>query len=266
MKTIFGLYAILTILAPARAASPRRPHVGSLTTFTDQIIPLIVLGDGWTQRFVLQNVDDTIPSAGTISFFSDTGGPLSVNIKGKGVVTALPFNLSVGTTTFYETVPSNTPQKLGWASLHLGSGGQGNMFGQTIFRKQTAGLPDFMCSMPFGAVALHKLTTFFDNTGTNYTGMGIVAQDNCASVPCTGSVNLRVTVRDDSGFIVSQKIVSQKQGTLHWMNLGTEYPETNGIAGAFEVDVIDAATTILSGVSLEFAGNGAFTAISTFEH
>ena len=76
---------------------------------------------------------------------------------------------------------------------------------------------------------------------------------------------LGITVRDISGGVVTQKTISQKQGTLYWMNLGTDFPETNGRSGTFEVQIVDALSTTLAGVSLQFAGNGAFTAITPFE-
>ncbi len=63
-------------------------------------VPLVVLGNGWTQQIVIQNTGPNgscgnfcAPSGqlGTISFFSMTGAPLAVNINGIGTVTSFGF-------------------------------------------------------------------------------------------------------------------------------------------------------------------------------
>jgi len=265
MKTIFSLIFLATSLV---AQSKLHPNVSALTTFSDQYVPLVIIGDGWTQRIVLQNVDDKWSSTGQITFYTDKGTPFSVNMKGIGSFSSFTFNIPQGKTLLFETVPDYNTQRLGWALIQQyttgnSSGGDysgiGDMFGQLIFRKSTLGLPDFMCSMVLGGQAFSKLTTFFDNTGNNYTGMGIIT-----SAITTGSVDLQVTVRDISGIVVSQKIITQQQKTLYWMNLGVDFPETVGRMGTFEVTPVKPYSTELTGVSLQFSGN-AFTIITPFE-
>jgi hypothetical protein len=139
------------------------------------------------------------------------------------------------------------------------------VLGQTVFRKQTAGLPDFMCSMVLGYTAYRQLTVFFDNTNGNTTGMGILTSDVC-SFNCNVADSLRVTVSDPSGNILSQKTISQKKGVLYWMNLAVDFPATAGKMGTVLVEPVTLYSTTLSGFSLQFAGNGAFTAITPFEN
>ena len=83
---------------------------------------------------------------------------------------------------------------------------------------------------------------------------------------CDTAVQLRVTVQNLSGKTISQKTISQKQGVLYWMNLGVDFPETNGIMGMFVVEPVTEFSTTVTGFSLQFAGNGAFTAITPFEN
>src|SRR5712692_9098912 len=97
-------------------------------------------------------------------------------------------------------------------------------------RSQTAGQPYFMCSLILGGQAYQRLTVFFDNTGGKYTGMGVLTSQVC-TFSCNNADSLRVTVQDLSGNVVSQKIISQKKGVLYWMNLGVDFPETNGRIG-----------------------------------
>ncbi|HKD05181.1 MAG TPA: hypothetical protein VKB79_04685 [Bryobacteraceae bacterium] len=250
------------------AQTPRlSPRIGGLTTFYNQFIPLLTIGDGWSQKFVLQNVDGSAPALGFIKFYDQTGAPLAVNIKGLGLTTAVPISIVAGNSMVVETVLSSAPLQIGWASVALSSGGTGDLFGQTLYRKQYPGLPDFMCSLPFGAEGFEKTTTYFDNTNGNITGMGILAAQSCDSSPyaCKSSVPLQVTVRDISGTIISQKTISQMPGSLRWMNLATDFPETAGRVGTFEVAVVNAYSVTLNSVSIQFAGNGAFTMVAPFE-
>lgn len=74
-----------------------------------------------------------------------------------------------------------------------------------------------------------------------------------------------VTVRDLAGNTISQKTINQKPGVLYWMNLGVDFPETVGRLGTFTVESVQSFSTNLTGFSLQFAPNGAFTAITPFE-
>jgi hypothetical protein len=77
---------------------------------------------------------------------------------------------------------------------------------------------------------------------------------------------LKVTVSGMDGNVISQKTIQQKAGTLYWMNLIQDFPETAGKRGMFVVDVVNVYDTTLSGFSLQFAPNGAFTAVTPFEN
>lgn len=122
-----------------------------------------------------------------------------------------------------------------------------------------------MCSLVLGEQAFNRLTVFFDNTGGKYTGMGILTSEIC-TFDCDTPVSLSVTVQDLPGNVISHKTISQKQGVLYWMNLGVDFPETNGVIGNFVVEPVTQFSTNLTGFSLQFAPNGAFTAITPFEN
>ena len=250
---------------PLMAVQPRpRPMAGSITTSSTQIVPLVIVGEGWSQRIVITNVDDTLPAVGTIQFYTQTGAFWSVSTAaGRNPIFA--FSLQPGQTYLLDTLVSQAPQTLGWAIIQENSSDFGDLLGQTIFRKQTADLPDFMCSLVLGSQAFTRLSVFFDNTGGNYTGMGVLTSRLCSF---SGDVadSLRVSIRDLSGNVVSQKTISQKKGVLYWMNLGVDFPETNGMMGVFVVESVTQFSTYLTGFSLQFAPNGAFTAITPFEN
>jgi hypothetical protein len=155
-------------------------------------------------------------------------------------------------------------QQLGWAILSQQSTGLGDLFGQTIFRKQTPGRPDFMCSMALGSTSFTSTSVFFDNTEGRYTGMGILSSETC-SFGCDTPVQLKVTVKTLDGLIISTKIIDQKKGVLYWMNLAVDFPETVNRVGMFVVEPVTHFSTVLSAFSLQFAPNGAFTVVTPFE-
>ena len=122
-----------------------------------------------------------------------------------------------------------------------------------------------MCSHVLGSQGYSRLTVFFDNSGGKYTGMGVLTSQTCL-VFCTTPDQLRVTVYDLSGKVLSQKTITQLKGNLYWMNLGVDFPATNGVMGTFVVEPVTKYSTTLTGFSLQFAPNGAFTAITPFEN
>jgi hypothetical protein len=259
------------IAASRPGGQPSSRQAGSLTTWITQIVPLVIVGEGWSQRIVIHDVDDTWNSTFHVTFYTKDGQLFPVQTSASSsALSQFNFTVDAGKSLVIDLLPNFGSQKLGWAEIDQYStssvsgdySGLGDMFGQVIYRKQSPGLPDFMCSMVLGGTAFERVTTFFDNTSGNYTGMGILTSDTVSSSP----VSLRVTVRDLSGSVISQKTIQQNQRSLYWMNLGDDFPETRGIAGTFEVEPVIKYTTTLTGFSLQFAGNGAFTIITPFEN
>ena len=254
----------IAILAAGSLLAQLHPRVSALTTWYEQVVPLVVIGEGWSQRIVLTNVDDSLIAVGTVQFFTQSGHPWTVNLTNGGQNSVFAFSLQPGQTVIFETVVQQNPQTLGWALVEETTSGLGNLFGQTIFRKQRPGLPDFMSSMVLGGQANQSLTVFFDNTGGRTTGMGILTSQVCTFL-CGTPILLQVTVQDLSGNVVSRKTINQLQGVLYWMDLGTDFPETNGRTGMFVVEQVTPFSTTLTGFSLQY-GNGGFTVISPFEN
>jgi hypothetical protein len=67
--------------------------------------------------------------------------------------------------------------------------------------------------------------------------------------------------------VIFQHRRTQRNRTLWWFSLSAEYPQVAGILGSLEVKSGNPSTEYLSavGFSLQFAPNGAFTAITTAE-
>ncbi len=243
----------------------QRRDVGVVTTQLNQIVPLVIVGEGWTQRIIIQNVDTLGNSiVGHLAFFTTDGEPWTVDLANLGSSSSFPVNLAPGQAAVFETVPSNEPQTLGWAAYQP-TDDIGDMFGQVTFRKQSEGRADLMTSLPLGAEATDSMSVFFDNTGGNYTGFGIVTPYLCFSTDCSVQRDLQVTIRRLDGSTMGEHIVRQAPNRLSWVNLGVQFPETVGSVGTISVAPVEKYSVTVTGFSLQFAGNGAFTAIMPFE-
>jgi hypothetical protein len=79
---------------------------------------------------------------------------------------------------------------------------------------------------------------------------------------------MRLRFRDEQGNVFHEATRTQRNQTLHWFSLSADYPQVAGRLGSLEVTSADGASEFLSavGFSLQFAGNGAFTAVATAEN
>jgi hypothetical protein len=139
----------------------------------------------------------------------------------------------------------------------------GEFFGQSVFRKRTGGDPDLMTTMPLAAPTNRTLSVFYDNEESKYPGVGVVAIDtgDLSSVK-TIPINLRIVSADGSIDRTVQRNIPN--GGLIWFSLVSDFPETIGKLGRINVSSTN-PNVLLSGMSLQFAPNRAFTAICTFE-
>ena len=230
---------------------------------TDAYVPLVIIGEGWSQQIVIQNVDEEDSVAGTLKFFTAQGEPWRVELIGRGkadtfFVTLLPSQMVV-----YETVVSFDPQILGYA--HIDTDCCPRSLIQTIFRRQEASRPDFMTSLVIGEDSFRAVHLMFDNRGGKFAGVGILTTGSCFSFSCETVMDL--VFRDEQGNVILQDRRTQRNRTLWWFSLSAEYPQLVGMLGSLEVKSGDPEREFLSGVgfSLQFAPNGAFTAVTTAE-
>ena len=76
-RTIHVFLCMVTSASFASAATKPAPKAGSLITWITQIVPLVIVGAGWSQPIIFQNVEKTTPSVGTLSFYTKDGNPWS---------------------------------------------------------------------------------------------------------------------------------------------------------------------------------------------
>ncbi len=140
---------LLLILIPFMlplAVDILKHEVGALTTFYEQVMPLVIAGEGWSQTCVVQCVEDRPDQrcTGALRFFTREGEHWEIDLVDPDKGDTVLFDLKPGQAMSAATVVKFHPQELGWAEVKLGSGGFGDIFRQTIFRKQQEGRPDLM--------------------------------------------------------------------------------------------------------------------------
>jgi hypothetical protein len=88
MKKLLVVGALLSAQMMIGADDKSRRE--SRYTVGPSVQPLVILGEGWSQQFVLVNVShyDPEPTVGSLAFYRD-GRPWRVPIKGRGSVDSI---------------------------------------------------------------------------------------------------------------------------------------------------------------------------------
>ena len=208
-------------------------------------------------------MDEEEAVTGTIKFFTAQGEPWDVDLVDRGAGNTFFITLLPGQMAIYETAVRFDPQLLGYAHIDADCCPSATI--QTIFRRQESGRPDLMTSLPIGDEGLRSVRLMVDNRGGKFAGVGILNTDSCFSFSCESLLD--VTFRDAQGNVVMQDQRTQKHGSLWWFSLSAEYPQLAGQLGTLEVKSGDPEDEFVRvvGFSLQFAPNGAFTAITTAE-
>jgi hypothetical protein len=246
------------LLTTSFSASSQTRHALRQTsdyTIGPSIQPLLVYGEGWSQRFTIINVDyynGGEPTTGALRFYTSTGSPWRIPLRGRGQVSEIAVNLGSGQMISVETEVSDQAQQLGWAKLDLpDSNAWGIYHAFTTFRKQTSGAPDLMTTAPFVDDLERELVIPFDNTGGKYPGIGLV---NAGTIRDTYVLD----VYDLDGNRRKTIAKTVEPLSLQWFSLLGENPELANLAGQIKVS---ASRFRAAAFTLQFAPNGAFTAL-----
>lgn len=266
MRTYCIICLLLLFPSSALGERPGQANLGFATS-SGKYVPLVILGEGWTQQIVVQN-SDVEPISGTLKFFTAQGEPWRVPLQGRETNNSFFVTLNPGAIAIYETVVDFEPQRLGFAYIDVDSSGLPDTAAQTIYRKQAPGRPDLITSLPLGGDSLESSHLFFDNRNGNYAGVGILATDDCYEfLGC--ETEFRIRLRDEQGNLITERVITRTNQTLWWFSLTAEFPESAGQMGSIEIvdgdDSDDSDFTSVVSFALQFTPNAAFTAITSLE-
>jgi hypothetical protein len=227
-------------------------------TIGPSVQPLVIIGEGWSQQFVFTNVSyySSEPTIGTLSFYTADGQPWKVPLKGRGSVDHVDLNIRPGQMVLLETETLRNSQTLGWAYFDLSNNTKewGIYHAYTVYRKQTDGRPDLMTSVPFVDGLEDEWIIPFDNEGGKYPGIAVVNSNSASRTTFT----FEVYDMDGSRLKTFTKTLAPR--SLSWFSLVDENRDLAGKRGQIKVSGGFFSSAILT---LQFAGNGAFTAIPT---
>jgi hypothetical protein len=222
--------------------------------------PLVIIGEGWSQRFVIQNVGEykKIPFKGTLRFFTQLGQPWSIDIVGRGQVSSIPLDIPVFGSLTIETVVMQFRQQLGWAMIQVEEDldDRNYIHAQTIFRRQEPGRPDLMTAAPMSDIFTDDSVMYFDNTEGKSTGLAVLN----SRIGSTSSLNFTMTFYGEDGQPFHRVTRQFRSGEMWWIDMANQFPATANRKGQV---VIQGGFGDSQAFSLQFTPNGAFTAIST---
>jgi hypothetical protein len=219
-----GQISVLGIrFTPPNNALTTIPALANVGTSGGSIAHIASGGDGWQTTFVLVNVGTSAARA-TLSFFADlTGAPLSLPLSfpQSGTTTLAPSitqTLAAGATLIAQ---SSGAVNLLTGSAQLST--TGNVSGFVIFRHNDQEAVVALESRNANAYILA-----FDNTADLATAVAI----NSLS---TQTVNIPVTVRDDTGAQIATDMISlAPNGHYAFTMVVNKYLATAGLRGTIE--------------------------------
>lgn len=221
--------------------------------------PLVIVGEGWSQQFVIQNVDNyhKFNFRGTLRFFDREGKPWPVDVVGRGRVTSVPLDIPVYGSATVTTVVYNFEQQLGWARVDVQErlDDRAYIHAHTIFRKQAPGRPDLMTSVPMSSIFADNAVVYFDNTAGNVTGLAILASSDR-----TTEQTFTLTLFGENGQPFHRATRRFQPGQMWWIDLAAQIPDAANRRGQV---LVEGSYPHL--FTLQFTANGSFTAISTTE-
>jgi hypothetical protein len=222
------IFLFSSTVAWAQKPNGKQAEVG----YSDLYAPLVIIGEGWSQQFIINNVDDEGNSlVGELRFYQQNGDPWAIDVVGQGTTDRVFVTLRPGQMFLAETVVKNQGQILGFAKLETDCCAW--HVGQTLYRKQTAGRPDLMTSMPLPEESFYSTTIPFDNRDGKYAGVGVVNAESCFTFSC--SEDLLYIFRDQNGSEIRRVNRSQRNWSLTWFSLSADFPELAGRIGTVEV-------------------------------
>ncbi len=244
-----GQISVLGLRANAKAITslPVLTKIGTASG----MFPHIAVGGDWETLFTFVNTDLT-PSSFKLTFYDDNGAPL-------------PVNLSVvqpGGTTMSAAASGSFSQQLNpGASVILEASGAavqagsaqfsavGNVSGFAVFHDVPSGQE---ASVLLNTGCAASCTLAFDNTNGLATGIGLANGSTSAAA-------IRAILRDETGNIVTSKMVNLPANGHTSEMLMTWFPAAQNIRGTVEFDTL--AGGLIDAVGIRATPAGAFTTI-----
>ena len=229
---------------------------------SDLVIPHVVDGATWKTTIMLVNVGSATAYY-TVTFVAEDGGFLNLPLVGLGIRGSVGGSLGANATATIETEGVSEQLQQGSAFLMTydrppdepgASYAPASLGGMAILRQRIPGKPDFEAAVPICSMFDTQFVAPFDNREGFTTGLALVNSSPSAASPVT------LVIRDSSGITIAQHTFTLPPRNHTAFDLATRYPEMSGQAGSV---LVSTTAGSLSGMSLRFSPEGAFTSVRT---
>lgn len=201
----------------------------------------LAYGAGWQTTFLIVNQDRTTTANVSLSFYSDSGGPLAAPVNGGTATSVYSFSIPPsGSSAIVLPDLGGATSNEGWASLNVSN--SPSVSGQAIFRQQLGGSHPVLeaavpfntgapsCLVPYGDVPLtHSILVPFDNTtNVHLTALAFANTTSAAmSVP--------IEFDDASGAAIASDTLNLAALNHTAFTSTAKYPETNNKSGVLRI-------------------------------
>jgi len=217
----------------------------------DRVLAQFVDGAGWKTSLFFVNLENH-PVSFQVLFFQDNGDDLFVPIAGLGSVRQVNVTLDTAGSTEFETTGFSDFLSQGWALLSQTT--TDTIGGMAVFRQRVSGRQDQEAVVPIVSQFDSHFVLLFDNTAFT-TGIAIAN-------PTLNFVDIPVNIRNQSGQIIDQRIVSLGPYSHTAFSLPDTWFSTAGRRGAIEFQTSGFGVAALG---LRFNGF-AFTSFNVLEN
>src|ERR1700674_1270940 len=217
----------------------------------DRVLAQFVDGAGWKTSLFFVNLENH-PVSFQVLFFQDNGDDLFVPIAGLGSVRQVNVTLDTAGSTEFETTGFADFLSQGWALLSQTT--TDTIGGMAVFRQRVSGRQDQEAVVPIVTQFDSHFVLLFDNTAFT-TGIAIAN-------PTLNFVDIPVNIRNQSGQIIDQRIVSLGPYSHTAFSLPDTWFSTAGRRGAIEFQTSGFGVAALG---LRFNGF-AFTSFNVLEN
>jgi hypothetical protein len=217
----------------------------------DRVIPHVVDGGSWQTSFFWVNLENH-PVSFQVLFFDDFGNDMFLPVAGLGLVRQVNVTLDTAGSIEFETTGTANNLKQGWALLSQTT--SDTIGGMAVFKQHVFGRPDQEAVVPVVSQFDSHFVLLFDNTAF-ITGIAI-------SNPTLNSVDIPVTIRNQSGIIIDQRTISLGPYGHTAFSLPDTWFSTVARRGAIEFQTSGFGVAALG---LRFNGS-AFTSFNVLEN
>jgi hypothetical protein len=229
------------------------PNVGCPTQSFISSIPHIAAGGGFVTDLYVVNLGDS-PANFSISFYTDTGDPMSLPVSTLGLVNNVSGMVTGHGPTVYELGTVTSPLLAGSARITADAG----ITVQTLFRRLGSDNSYYEAAVPMSAGATDfwlpfDTTTFAGNGNPIFTGLAIANLDsvNSATVTCT--------VQDAAGKQYPNVVIpiSRRGHWSHYSGDSKSFPLPSPQVGTLDCT----SNTVVGSVGLRFLGYNALSSL-----